>query len=383
MDLLRGSDLHQLLEVSATPCVSLFTPTFRAGKETQQNPVRVRNGLDEAQSRLTAAGLRRADASELLKPGRDLLADASFWHEQQGDGLALFLAPGVSRRFRVPISLPDMVVVSERFHVRPLLPAVWPDQSFFVLALSQRDVRLLRCSRFAVRRVDLNGTPTSIDEIKRLIDAERPRQARVAPSRGSSGGPVHGHAEGREWDDLRVAEYVRQVAHGVGKTLNAEVGAQLIVAATDREQTLYREASGYPPLLEQGIVGNPDRLSDEELRATGWTIVKPLARARMDEHAGRYVQAAGRGTAPKGVEEVLLAALEGRVEALFASADDVRWGRFDPQTGRAELHDTSQPGDEDLIDRAAALTIAANGVVYSVARDEMPATEPLAAVPRF
>ena len=180
MDFLRQSDLHQLLEVSATPCVSVFTPIQRAGKETQQNPVRLRNGLDEAQSRLTAAGMRRAEACELLKPGRDLQANASFWREQQGDGLALFLAAGVSRMFRLPISLPEMVVVSDRFHVRPLLTAVWPDHSYIVLALSPRDVRLLRCSRFDVRRVDLNGTPTSIEQITRFIDAERPRQPRVA-----------------------------------------------------------------------------------------------------------------------------------------------------------------------------------------------------------
>jgi hypothetical protein len=111
--------------------------------------------------------------------------------------------------------------------------------------------------------------------------------------------------------------------------------------------------------------------------------MEPVARARMDDYAGRYVQAAGRGTAPKGVAGVLMAALEGRVEALFASADDVSWGTFDPATGRAELHDPSHPGDEDLIDRAAALTIAANGVVYSVAREQMPAAEAMAAVPRF
>jgi hypothetical protein len=383
MDLLRRSDLHQLLEISATPCVSVFTPIHRAGKETQQNPVRLRNGLDEAQSRLMATGMRRAEACELLKPGRDLQADASFGREQKGQGLALFMAPGVSRMFRLPMALPDMVVVSERFHVRPLLTSVWPDLSYFVLALSQHDVRLLRCSRFDVQRVDLNGTPSSMDALKSLIDGERPRQARVAPPRGASGGPVHGHGEGREWDDMRTAEFVRQVAHGVGKTLNAEVDAQLIVAATDRGKTLYREAAGYPPVLDTGIDGNPDRLSDEELRARGWAIMEPLARARMDDYAGRYVQAAGRGTAPKGVAGVLMAALEGRVEALFASADDVSWGRFDPATGQAELHDTSQPGDEDLIDRAAALTIAANGVVYSVARDQMPAAEAMAAVPRF
>ena len=382
MDLLRRSDLHQLLQISAVPCVSLFTPTIRAGKETQQNPIRVRKGLDEARSRLTAMGMRDVDACALLKPGRDLLADTGFWHEQ-GDGLALFLAPGVSRAFRLSVALPDVVAVGERFHVRPLLRAMWPDQSYYVLALSQREVRLLHCSRFGVERVGLDGVPKGIDEIKRFVDAERPRQVHVASPRGAAGGPVHGHAEGREWDDLRVAEYLRQVAHGVGKTLNLESGVLLVVAAVDWVQALYREAAGFPPVLERGIVGNPDRLSDEELRARGWAIVEPLARARMSEYAGRYVQAAGRGTALKGLADVLLAALEGRVEALFASADDVHWGRFDPQTGKAEVHDRAHPGDEDLIDRAVALTIAANGVVYCVGRDEMPAIEPLAAVARF
>jgi hypothetical protein len=382
MDLLRRSDLDELLNGHGTPCVSMFTPTFRVGKETQQNPLRVRRLLDEAHARLVATRMRDADACALLKPGRDLLSDGAFWHEQ-ADGLAMFFSPGWWRAFRLPISLPELVVVSDRLHVRPLLPALWPDQHFYVLALSQRGVRLLRCSRFQVERVPLVGVPDGIDSVLRFIDAERPRQPRVAAPRGAAGGLLHGHGEGREWDDLRVAEFLRQVAHGVGKTLNEDEGAALVVAAVERVQARYREAAGYPPVLERGIVGNPDRLSDEELRARGWEIVEPLARARMAQAAQRYAEAASRGRAPHGVDGVLLAALEGRVEALFTCADEVRWGRFDPSTGEAELHDGSQPGDEDLLDRAAVLTIAANGVVYCVPKAEMPAPEPLAAVPRF
>jgi hypothetical protein len=47
-----------------------------------------------------------------------------------------------------------LVIVSERFHVKPLLPLLSGDGRFYVLALSQNEIRLLQGTRYSVEQVD-------------------------------------------------------------------------------------------------------------------------------------------------------------------------------------------------------------------------------------
>jgi hypothetical protein len=384
MDQLRRSDLVELLETRQGPCVSIFLPTYRAGNQTQQNAVRARKGLDEAEGHLIAAGVRPADARVLLQAGRDLVPDTQFWN-RQAEGLALFLAPGYLRSVRLPVSVPERSCVGERFHIRPLLPALWPDHPFYLLALSQNAVRLLRGSRHRVERVELANVPRDIDEATQFVVAARERQFHVAERRGHEAhGAVHGHGGGKDSEEERVAEYVRQVAWGVGKTLHANGAAPLVVAGVEYVRALYREAAGFPPVHGEGIDGNPDRLSDEELHAKAWPLIEPLAQAGLARALTRYEGMAARGEVPRKLKDVLMAGLQGRVETLFLQEGDAsRWGRFDPQTGVAEVHAARQAGDEELLDRAAALTLLADGVVYALPAERMPGGRLVAALPRY
>ena len=92
MDLLSGQELEQLIGKPGGPCVSIFLPTHRAGAETRQDPIRLKNLIGEARDLLLAKGLRAAEADVILAPARDLLGDGVFWRHQ-GDGLAVFLSP--------------------------------------------------------------------------------------------------------------------------------------------------------------------------------------------------------------------------------------------------------------------------------------------------
>ena len=90
MDIFDRPDLETLLRTQAQPCVSIFMPTERAGREVQQNPIRLKNLVREAEELLHELGVRSVDS--ITKPAHDLLSDGSFWRHQ-GDGLVLFLAP--------------------------------------------------------------------------------------------------------------------------------------------------------------------------------------------------------------------------------------------------------------------------------------------------
>jgi hypothetical protein len=58
-----------------------------------------------------------------------------------------------------------LVVVADRFHVKPLLPLLTSDGTFHVLAISQNQLRLLEGTRHAVDEIDLENVPETLSEI--------------------------------------------------------------------------------------------------------------------------------------------------------------------------------------------------------------------------
>jgi len=54
------------------------------------------------------------------------------------------ISPEVFLYYRLPIEFQELVVVSDQFHLKPLLYLINNDGRFYLLALSQNDVRFLR-----------------------------------------------------------------------------------------------------------------------------------------------------------------------------------------------------------------------------------------------
>jgi hypothetical protein len=161
---LYRDDLEDLIKDRDGLRVSLYMPTHRKGVETQQDPIRLKNLLASAEERLRDEGLRRPEAKELVAPAEKLLADSLYW-QHQSDGLALFVAEGSLRDYRLPFSFEELVVAADRYHLKPLLRLLSGDGRFYVLAISQDEVRLLQGTRYSVGEVDLDGVPQGLEEL--------------------------------------------------------------------------------------------------------------------------------------------------------------------------------------------------------------------------
>jgi hypothetical protein len=68
---------------------------------------------------------------------------------------------------------------------------------------------------------------------------------------------------------------------------------------------------------------------------------------------------------------------------LFIPLGMRRWGRFDFNRLVLEEHDREKPGDEELLDLAAAQTLRHDGKVYSMKPEEIPGGHLLASVYRY
>jgi hypothetical protein len=387
MDILTRGELRTLTRKTEGWCVSIYMPTHRVGAEIQQDPIRLKNLLAEVEEHLLTRGLRTPEAKELLEPAEKLLQNGLFW-QRQSDGLALFLSSEAFRYYRLPFDFDELVVVTDRFHVKPLFPLL-SGGHFYVLALSQNEVRLLQGTRYSIREVDLGGMPESLAETLRYNDPEKRFQfhtsTRTPGGQGQRPAIFHGHGVASADDPKNyILRYFHRVDKGLRDLLRDEQ-APLVLAGVDYLCPIYREANTYPHLVDEGIEGNPEALRAEELHEQGWAILQPLFLAAQKEAAAQYRQLAGASSeqASNNLRTVVTAAYHGRVETLFVAVGLQQWGTFDPDTRLAQLHKEAKPDDKDLLDFAAVHTFLNGGTVYAVEPEKVPDEAPLAAMFRY
>jgi hypothetical protein len=383
MGSLQREELKILIQRREGPCVSIYMPTHRVFPETRQDPIRFKNLLREAEERLKAGGLQSQGAKKLLKQAKSLIRDGLFW-QYQADGLAAFISSDVFYHYRFPLKFDELLVVTDRFHIKPLLPLFTHEARFYILALSQNEVRLFRCSRYSIHEVELEGVPRSLSEALQYDDPERQLQfhTRAPAAGGERAAMFHGQGVGKDDAKDNILRFFHQVDHGLQKILQEE-RAPLALAGVDYLLPIYREANSYSHVMGEGVTGNPEGLQPEELRREAWRLVEPYFLKVQQEATAQYKQLAGGDRASNQIEKILPAAHDGRVDFLFVAVGVQQWGTFDPITFSIHLHKEPGPGDEDLLDFAALHTLLNGGTVYAVNPEEVPDGAPLAAVFRY
>lgn len=386
MSLLLQSEIKALVQRDDGWHVSIYMPTHRLSDQIEQDPIRFKNLVNQSEERLVDAGLRAPEARTLLEPLRELVDSRPFWRHQS-DGLAVFISPSVFRYQRLPLNFKELVVVSDRFHLKPLLPLLSGDGRFLLLTLSQQEIRLLRGSRHSIGEVDLHDIPKSLHEALRWDDPERRLQWHTSSSNepGMRRAEFHGHMANAEMDSK---EFIRRYLQIIDQGLNEILAGQrlpLVLAGVDYLLPIYHQVSAYPNLLEDGIVGSPDELDLSELHAKAWPIVAPRFQQERQEAAGRYEMLAGKDSnlASSDLDQILPAAVFERVETLFIPPDLNRWGRFDPDTAQVTHLSEPEHGADDLIDLAAVHTFLNGGRIYAVDPEEIPGEGEVAAIFRY
>lgn len=384
MDWITTGELRELSEDHGDYRVSLYMPTHRAGPDTRQDPIRLKNLLRAAGEDVIAQGMRPTLARDMLKPGHDLVDDYEFW-QQQSDALAVFVTPASLSYYRLPLQVPELAVVSDRFHIKPLLPLFTEDGLFYLLAISMGDLRVFRCTRFSEEEIKVEGVPRNMAAALWPDEPEKQLQWRTIPGTGAGArGAAIYHGSGGSDRDVKndILRYFQQVDRGL-QNLLSDQHAPLVVAAVDYLHPIYAEANTYRYLLPDGVQGSPDEARADDLRTQAWEIVERYYEQTKQQAVDRYGELAGTGKAVSDEVEVATAASHGRVDTLFVAIGVQRWGRPSEDGTSAELHEERQPGDQDILDYAAVQTLLNSGVVFAVAPDQMPGEAPLAAVFRY
>lgn len=385
MDILNPTDLKTLLAQQGKWCVSIYLPTHRAGREQQQDPIRLKNLLAEAETKLLANGIRRTDAQKLMEPAEQLLWNRNFWQHQE-DGLAIFVSNDFFKTYRLPAEFEEQLMIASSFHIKPLLPSLGRVGSFYILALSLNNTRLFQATPDSISEIELDF-PTRMDEALWMDDPERflnfHASKRNMTATGGGAPMFHGHSVSDE-DKTKILRFFQSINQGLN-TLIEDKTVPMVLAGVDYLLPIYREATSYQNILQDGITGNQDRESLKELHEEAWNIARPLFEESQKKAYEKFEQLRGQQSelASTDITTAVKAAHFGQVETLFVPLGKQIWGRYSAENSEVKI--TSEPGAEtgDLLDMAAAETILNSGQVFAVPSEQMPGEGDLAVILRY
>ena len=362
-------------------------PTAHVEAELQQNPIRYKNLLQEAE-RLLGERDTEHDADAVLKTARAKLNDTEFWRHNT-HGLAVFITPDETRFYRLPLDFEELCIVGHQFHLKPLFPLIASNNRFFVLALSQNQVQLFQGTHYSINEVDARELPKSLQEALFYDDPEQSVQWHTGNRAGNRQDAMF-HGQGVQEEDKRhqphdsLIRFFREVDEGVRDALQDET-APLILAGVQYYLPLYRKVNRYKHLVEDEMVtGNPDGRSAKQLHEKAWAIVEKRLQAAQDEALEAFRAADARGElASTDLKEIIPASVFGRVGTLFVPVYKHVWGSYDPDANAVAIHDERQPDDIDLLNLAAVHVYLNGGQVHALRPDNMPTTNHLAAQFRY
>ncbi len=380
----RPQDIQEIIEHRHGACISIYMTTHQKGQSTLKNPIRLKNLLSEAESRLSALGIPRSTQDAALEPARGLLEDHRFW-QYQTDGLAIFAAPDFYQTRRSPLAFKELVTAGPRFHIKPLSPLFSSDGRFYVLARSQRELRFFQGTRELLLEVEIDDVPKSLADALKYDQPVKQLAHHTLPRGGPAGGQMaifHGHGTGFTDNEENILRYFRQIDDGVGQLIG-EDQAPMVLAGVDYIRSIYVKANTYAQLMPAGISGNPEEMAARQIHRRAWDIVTPHFEEPRNKAIAKYSNLANTDRASADLEQVVRAAQRGQVDKLLISPDAVCWGSFDQDHGEVHLHADRQADSLDLLDLACAETLVNGGEVFALQTEQMPGDGPIAAIFRY
>lgn len=345
MEQLATRDLRKLVSVSgstASPCISVYLPVINAGEDTEQTRKRLNRLLNTVRETLA---LHYPNAA--MSMGRSLLAFADKLPRfVPGRALAIFISQKVSGYIPLSETVNEMAVVSESFHVKPLLSLLQGQERYFVVSLTTKKAQVFEGNSHGMEsREIIYRSPPKCDESR---------------------------------DFLRFC-------HEIERRLKARFrGRQepLLIVAPEHLRATYRRISRLRNHIDDSSLSiNTEISAPAELHAITWPLaVQYLGRQRKRIEREFRIARHKRITL-ENLEDVARAAADGRIISLFIEKNVQLWGRFDQDAQpifRREIRNR-EPVD-CMLDDLAEQVIASGGDVYLLSPGEMPTRSPVAAI---
>lgn len=367
-DIPAPTDVEKLAAVLAEPAVSIYLPTSPVSTDNEPARIALKNAISTAANQLTEAGVPSRDIRAIEEHAEALRRDGQFWN-YLSHSLAIFLTAAKVYTYRLPNQLTEVVEVSDRFYLKPLLRTLTFPHVAFVLALSQNSVRLVEITPDSpAYEVGVQDLPADLEGALGGLDDDN----RNSFARMSSG----------DAERTRLGQYARAIDRAL-RPVQAGLGAPLILAATEPLASIFRSVSTHPELASEGIEGNPDALSDAELAQAARAVLDRIYAAEIHEVQHRLTESFPRDRVAWDTQQVARAATFGAVDTLLVDIDRHEPGFLDEHTGVLTRKTAGDAADYGIADEIARRALRTGARVLAVRADDIPGGGAVAALLRY
>lgn len=368
-----------LREPHGYPRLSLYMPTHRKHPDRLQDPIRFRNLVRELETTLQQ-GHPEHLVRDIMQPLVSLAEDHDFWSNTL-DGLAVLRSNDEFRVYRLQRPVPERAMVSEHFHVKPLIRIMQSVDRYQVLCLNRKNIRLLEGTRDALDEIPLaSGVPATIEDALGK-EATEPQTSMASNSGG--GNRHHSYSSTSDENALDTERFFRAVDQAVHELHSRPTGLPLLIAALPEHVAVFRKVSHNSLVMASAIEGNPDVMDAEMLRSQAWSLIEPQYLSRLQGLVDSFQSALAKGHGSSDVAQAAVAACTGRVASLLVDADQRIAGRIANKEGNVEYDNVPTPTSGDVLDDLCESVLHHGGEVIVVPSHRMPTSTGLAATYRF
>jgi hypothetical protein len=355
VDIPTRSEIETLTSVRADPCVSIYLRTSPLTQQAQADRIELKNLIKQAVSQLQDVETAKRSIWPIEEAIDDLIADDEFW-AHQANCLAVLATPTRIRTYRLPNHLENMVEVSDRFHIKPLLRAITFPHNAYILCLAEGGVRLVEVT------ADLPSNQINVPSM--------PKNASDAIGKAS----VH--------DRAQAGKYARAVDKALRPILSGRQ-RPMILAAAEPLASIFPGVNSYPHLAETVISGNAEHMSDSELGAASREILDGIYAADIAELAEKFAESEGHGRSATDLEHAARAATYGAIDTLIVDMDAVVPGTVSATDGTVTLAKGDSASNYGVVDEIAGRALISGARVLAGRSEDIPGGGQLAAILRY
>lgn len=299
--------------------------------------------------------LSAAEVEGFLSPIRRLMQMSKLLAAIRRGGCVLFRSATSFRVMRIPRALPRLKVISNSFHVKPILRWLQSTKHSYILSLAEDEIRLYTHARSVSHLLGSVVIPKAFRESYNLANES---DRRFPPDLV-------------RWLDEWIIQRV------------ADVGRELIIVGPKDLVESYRRFSIYPSIFEESVFGELKGISTESLAVKIENMLSKKAEDSLKHSLRDLRKAENNGYSEYSVHQVSKALAENELSRIYVAEDQYLWGIMCQKTGDLVLSNRhNNCRDEDVLDDMAELAIR-NGVeVILVPSRMLPSGSPIAGIYR-
>ncbi|MCH8545534.1 MAG: hypothetical protein LAT54_02270 [Cryomorphaceae bacterium] len=352
------SFVEDLIKGASYPSITVTFKTHRTSPGVTQDPIVLKNLRNELKERLENE-MDKKDALQWME--RFDKFSSMVDHQNNLDGMGIFLGEKIGMIKRFPFDLPNRVVVDKNFATRDLLVGISKSLRYYVVVLSKETVDVFEANedRFG-DLAEIEGFPM-----------ENPRTHADSLEKSFS-----------DTEDRYTEEFFREVDEALAKVMRNEP-LPLVIVGVRRIRDYFIKKTKFAKGIIAQLDGSRDAGNASKWLGDIWKEVGKNMREQKSKILEETLQKAKPEQITNLVSDAYKLSEQGRVQQIIVNENFFQAARVN--NGNIELLEkATEPGDyDDIIDEIAERTLLNGGNVSFVKNGEVNTDAAFTAILRY